>query len=68
MRKRKEKGSVTLFVVISCLVIIMMIFFFWTSIENKKQAQNKEIDQVIRNYKSNQQDMEKIYTKVENNS
>lgn len=68
MKKREEKGSVTLFVVVACLFITMMLFFFWSSIENKKQAQNREINRVTKSYEQNQQDMEKIYSRIEKNS
>lgn len=68
MKKREERGSVTLFVVVACLFIVMMLFFFWSSIENKKQAQNREINQITKSYEQNQQDMERIYSRIEKNN
>lgn len=64
MKNKGEKGSATLLVVGSCMVIIAVIVAFVMNLENKKQAQNKEINRIIKNYEQNEQDMEKAYTRA----
>lgn len=64
MKNKGERGSATLLVVGSCMVIIAVIVAFVMNLENKKQAQNKEINRIIKNYEQNEQDMEKAYTRA----
>lgn len=64
MKNKGERGSVTLLVVGSCMVIIAVIVAFVMNLENKKQAQNKEINRIIKNYEQNEQDMEKAYDRA----
>lgn len=44
----------------------MMLAIYVMNVENKKQAQNKEIEQIMRSYEINEQDMEKVYSKIVN--
>lgn len=64
MKNKGERGSATLLVVGSCMVIIAVIVAFVMNLENKKQAQNKEINRIIKDYEQNEQDMEKAYTRA----
>lgn len=66
MKNKGEKGSITLFVFIVCMFIVIMLASFIMSIENKKQAQNKQIDQITQSYQSNEEEMEKAYSKALN--
>ncbi|MCI8759763.1 MAG: hypothetical protein HFJ34_01325 [Clostridia bacterium] len=66
MKYKSEKGSVTLFVTLSCFFIVMMLAIYVMNVENKKQAQNKEIEQIMRSYEIDEQDMEKVYSKIVN--
>ncbi len=62
MRNKGERGSATLLVVGSCMVIIAVMVAFMMNMENKKQAQEKEIDRITKSYEQNEQDMERAYT------
>ncbi len=66
MKYKSEKGSVTLFVTLSCFFIVIMLAIYVMKVENKKQAQNKEIEQIMRSYEIDEQDMEKVYSKIVN--
>lgn len=64
LKNKGEKGSITLFITISCLFIMLMLVTFVMSMENKKQAQNREINQIISHYTVTEKEMEEIYTKI----
>ncbi len=64
MKKRGERGAVTLFVVVVCVFVMIMLVAFMMRVENKKQIQNKEIEQITKSYQENEQDMEEIYSKI----
>ncbi len=64
MKNKGERGSITLFVLTTCIFIVIMLVTFVMNAENKKQAQNKEIEQIIKNYQQNEQKMEQIYSQV----
>lgn len=66
MKYKEEKGSITLFVTLSCFFIVIMLVTFLVNMENKKQAQNKEINQITKSYETNEQDMEKVYSRIIN--
>lgn len=68
MRNKGERGSVTLFVVGVGMLVMIMLMVFMMNMENKKQAQKKEIDRITKSYEQNEQDMERAYTRaLENN-
>lgn len=64
MKNKGEKGSITLFVTVSCLFIMFMLVSFVINMENKKQAQSREINQIISHYTATDNQMEEIYTKI----
>ena len=64
MKNKGERGSVTLFVVGVGMLVMIMLMAFMMNLENKKQAQKKEIDRVTKSYEQNEQDMEKAYTRA----
>ncbi len=66
MKNKGERGAVTLFVVVVCVFVMIMLVTFTIRMENKKQAQNKEIEQITKSYQGNEQDMEEIYSRVIN--
>ncbi len=69
MKNKGERGSVTLFVVGVGMLVMIMLMAFMMNLENKKQAQKKEIDRVTKSYEQNEQDMEGAYTRaLEENS
>ncbi len=66
MKNKGERGAVTLFVTVICVFIVIMLVTFTMRIENKKQAQNKEIKQITESYQANEQEMEEIYSRIVN--
>lgn len=64
MKNKGERGAVTLFVTVVCVFIVIMLVTFTMRIENKKQAQNKEIEQITESYQANEQEMEEIYSRI----
>lgn len=66
MRNKKERGSITLFVLVTCIFIVIVLVTFMVNVENKKQAQKKEIEQITKSYNQNEQKMEEIYSKIVN--
>lgn len=64
MKNKKERGSVTLFVLVTCIFMVMILTTVMVNIENKKQAQKKEIEQITKSYEQNEQKMEEIYSKM----
>lgn len=68
MKNKGERGSVTLFVVGVGMLVMIMLMAFMMNMENKKQAQRKEINRITKSYEQNEQDMEKAYSRaLENN-
>lgn len=66
MKNKGERGSATLFVVGICLFAIVLLMAFVTNIENKKQAQDREINQIEKRYTVDNSEMEEIYSKTVN--
>ena len=64
MKNKGEKGSITLFVTVSCLFIMFILVTFVMSMENKKQAQSREINQIMSRYTATEEQMQEIYTKI----
>lgn len=66
MKNKGERGAVTLFVVVVCVFVMIMLVAFMMRVENKKQIQNKEIEQITKSYQENDQEMEEIYSRIVN--
>ncbi len=66
MKNKGERGAVTLFVVVVCVFITIMLVTFTMRLENQKQIQNKEIEQITKSYQENEQDMEEMYSRIVN--
>ncbi len=66
MKNKGERGAVTLFVVVVCVFITIMLVTFTMRLENQKQIQNKEIEQITKSYQQNEQDMEEMYSRIVN--
>ena len=47
------------------MFMVIMLVAFMMNIESKKQAQNREINQIIESYEQNEQEMEEIYSRIE---
>ena len=59
---RSEKGSITLFVLTSMLFFVMIIFLLYSGMENKINAQKKELDIITKEYE--QFNMEQEYNQA----
>ncbi|MCI8469951.1 MAG: hypothetical protein HFJ35_00290 [Clostridia bacterium] len=66
MKNKGERGSATLFVIGICLFAMILLMAFVTNIENKKQAQDREINQIEKRYSVDNSEMEEIYSKTVN--
>lgn len=66
MKNKGERGAVTLFVVVICVFVTIMLVTFTMRLENQKQIQNKEIEQITKSYQENEQDMEEMYSRIVN--
>lgn len=64
MKNKGERGSVTLFVVVICMFVTIMLSAYMINMQNKKQAQEKEIDRITQSYNQNEQQMEEIYNRA----
>ena len=65
---KKENGSVTLFVLIAMIFFLIVCFFIYTSSNNKKVSQMKELEQVKKNYEYTEEDLESIYDDIIENT
>ena len=65
---KKENGSVTLFVLIAMIFFLIVCFFIYTSSNNKKVSQMKELEQVKKNYEYTEEDLEGIYDDIIENT
>lgn len=61
---KSEKGSITLFVILAGLFLIAVIFSLFMVSQNRKQAQEKEIQTITRQYQTNGTDMNDLYEKT----
>ena len=65
---KKEKGSITLFVLIALLFFIIICIFIYTNINNKKISQNEELKQKKKNYETTNEVLEEKYQKITENN
>ncbi len=56
---KNEKGSITLFVLISMLFFVIILVGLFTNISNKVAKQEREINRIQQSYR--QEDINKIY-------
>lgn len=64
MKNKGERGSVTLFVLVICMFVTVMLSAYMINMQNKKQAQEREIDKITESYNQNEQQMEEIYNRA----
>ena len=65
---KKEKGSITLFVLIALLFFIIICIFIYTNINNKKISQNEELKQIEKNYETTNEALEEKYQEITENN
>ena len=67
MKIKEEKGSIVLFILVTCLFILSMLIILIMNSENTKQNQERQIHQITKDYEVTDQDLEKVYNeKVDN--
>ena len=58
---KKEKGSVTLFVLISCMFMIIILLVVNIGVMNKNRSQEKELEEISKQYNQNETDLDNTY-------
>lgn len=58
---KNEKGSITLFILLSILFFLIVIFSIFMVSGNKKQAQTSEIDKIKKEYEQSIDNIDQIY-------
>lgn len=65
LNKIKEpKGSITLFVLVTCMFMITVLLLVNISIMNKNASSEKELAQITKNYSVNETDLANQYAKI----
>lgn len=59
--KKDQKGSVTLFVLVTSMFFLVVVLLANVNIINKKNGQKKQVNQIIENYKVSSEELEKAY-------
>ena len=59
--KQKQRGSITLFVLISVLFFIVIVISTYTQISNKRTAQEKELNRIEEKYEITDDEIEDEY-------
>ena len=61
---KKEKGSVTLFVLISCMFMIVILLVVNIGVMNKNRSQEKELEEISKQYSQNETDLNNSYDEI----
>lgn len=64
----KETGSITLFVLVAGLFMIIVLFGMFVTSQNKKMAQEQELQTIVEQYKTNVEEMDQLYEKNNSNA
>ena len=64
---KQEKGSITLFVLVSCLFFVLMLVGAYTFTLNKIQTQEQNLKQIQENYSRDIPRIDEIYQEMINN-
>lgn len=59
---KNEKGSITLFVVISIMFMLIIVLSLYVSSSNKIQSQERELEKIQQSYKT--EDIDELYIKA----
>ena len=62
---KKEKGSVTLFVLIACMFMIVILLIVNIGITNKNRSEEKKIEEITKQYNQNEVDLDNVYKETE---
>ena len=61
---KKEKGSVTLFVLIACMFMIVILLIVNIGVMNKNGSEEKKIEEIAKQYNQNETDLNNAYEKI----
>ena len=61
---KEEKGSVTLFVLVSCMFMVVILLVVNIGVMNKYKSQEKNLDEIAKQYNQNETDLDNAYAKV----
>ena len=64
MNNKREKGSVTLFILISCMFMIIILLIVNIGVMNKNRSQEKELEEISKQYNQNETDLNSAYDKT----
>ena len=62
--KKREKGAITLFVLIACLFFVFILMGVYLSNLNRLQVQEQEVQQIQENYAKELDRVDEIYAKI----
>ena len=65
---KNEKGSITLFVVVSILFFLIVVFSMFMTSSNKSRIQTSEIDKIKEEYQESVQNIDQIYQDAVNDN
>ena len=61
---KKEKGSVTLFILIACMFMIVILLIVNIGVMNKNRSEEKKIEEIAKQYNQNETDLNNAYEKI----
>ena len=61
---KKEKGSVTLFILIACMFMIVILLIVNIGVMNKNGSEEKKIEEIAKQYNQNETDLNNAYEKI----
>lgn len=61
---RKEKGSITLFILIVCMFMIVILLIVNVGIMNRNRSQEKELEEIAKQYNQNETDLDNEYARI----
>lgn len=65
-RKKNERGSITLYVLLSCLFFVFILSGVYIQSLNKMQVQERNIKQIQENYAREIYQIDEIYEELKN--
>ena len=63
---KEEKGAITLFVLVSCMFMIIILLVVNIGVMNKNRSQEKNLEEIAKQYSQNETDLDNVYAKVTN--
>ena len=63
-RIKEENGSVTLFVLVTCMFVLVILLLTNMEMVNKNSNQKRTLEQIQNNYEVTEEDLERTYHEV----